>query len=82
MIPSLFVQVSFSHSVLMLGFLKIFLIDPNHVPNHSTRADQIPYEMNPLKFKICIIAALRSSTSLRSSRGDISLELGNEASVL
>ena len=45
-ISSLLIQVNFSHSVLMLGFPKLFLRGPNHVPNHLTNSDQIPYELN------------------------------------
>ena len=49
MIPSLLVQVSFSYSFLMLGFLKLFLIGPNHVPTNSTHAGQIPLQTVSLR---------------------------------
>ena len=51
MIPALLVQVGVSHSVLMIVFLKLFLIGPNHVRNDSTRADQIPYELDPGEYQ-------------------------------
>ena len=74
-IPPVVVQVSFPHSVLMLGFLKILLISPNHVPNHSCWSNSLRTESS-WNSKSGSLQSQCYSTWLRSSVGGNCLKTG------